>query len=313
MEKYLRVLFPILTILTILIYMSWKPKYNETFQDQNIQQQNQQPYILPKILWKYWDAEPLPKLIEQIHQNNIENLKGWKIHLITKSTLHKWIPPEKYPIHFERLRVQHQADWIRLYLLKKYGGCWFDASIIVNDGSELDRLHQESIEKRSQWTGFSFKSKNDGKNIPLGLENWFIMAPLHSKIIDLWLDEFESAIDMGFINYKRKLVNARVNLTKVYGAHDRNVYFTHQACLQYVFQRLADPSIPVLIKKSEDSMFKIQTECRWNAKCIQDGLFNPQSKQIPYIKLIRFDRKVLDELPHFYMDSVQKANLESSQ
>jgi hypothetical protein len=309
MKKYLTILFPVLTILTVLVFMSWRKTVQEPFETQN--ETEKDPYVLPKILWKYWDSEPLPKLIEQIHQNNLASLKGWSIQLITKSTLERWIPKQNYPIHFERLRVQHQADWIRLYLLKKYGGCWFDASIIVNDGSQLDALRNESIAKRSQWTGFSNKCKNDGKNIPLGLENWFIMAPKHSKVIELWLDEFESAIQMGFINYKRKLVDLNVNLTKVYGAHDRNVYFTHQACLQYVFQRLAGP-VPVLIKKSEDDMLKIQTECRWDAKCIQAGLLNPESKQIPYIKLIRFDRKVLDELPEFYLDDVVKANLEQN-
>ena len=52
---------------------------------------------------------------------------------------------------------------------------------------------------------FEFKEKTLNKNYPF-LENWFIMAPKHSIFIKDLYDYFEKSYDMGFYNFKQKIL-----------------------------------------------------------------------------------------------------------
>jgi restriction system protein len=48
------------------------------------------------------------------------------------------------PANFGALSPQHRADWIRLALLKRYGGLWADSGIIFNSEAALDEIYDEA-------------------------------------------------------------------------------------------------------------------------------------------------------------------------
>ena len=124
-------------------------------------------YELPKIIWMFWDNDDPPTLIKKIQQYNCRRLDGWHIQMLNIKNLHMYIKPEDYPINYEKIELpQHKSDWIRLFLLSKYGGCWLDASIIINDPYAIDRLYEESKRAKSQFTGFKL-SKKQINNIPV--------------------------------------------------------------------------------------------------------------------------------------------------
>ena len=252
------------------------------------------PYNLPKIIWMYWDTPDVPLLIQQIHTYNIPNLKGWDIRFLNKTLLPNFIDDYEYPKHYNTLKPQHQADWIRLNLLSKYGGVWMDASILVNDPDALNRLHRQSLERHSHMTGFSFQNTKphctSNRNLSLYVENWFIMAPTNSIIIREWFKEYHEAVTIGFLAYKRRLTAENIDLHLVWDSHvDTDVYLTQHACLQYILQKKLSTIPPMIINPAEHDMLKDICGMENRMKCLRDH--PEEARKTPYIKLVRSDRK----------------------
>jgi len=261
-------------------------------------------YILPKIAWTHWNNDRPPKVIKDILDNRPSAIPTWDVRFVTDETVLEYIDSSDFPHNYKSLSPPHRADWIRLRLLELHGGVWLDAGIIVNDEAALNKLHAETLQKRAEYTGFY---PNDGLNpagTPSYIDNWFIMAPKGSPFISKWKKEYEEAIDVGFVPYKKKLTSTNMVFTD-YNVKDPNdVYLTPQASLQKLLQTM--PSKPnILLHHARDSMMKLHAECasRENTKaqveCIHDAILNdPKTKDIPYIKLRKEDRG-FDIAPYF--------------
>jgi len=257
-------------------------------------------YLLPKIIWVYWhDGDKIPSCVQDIIKYNTAVVKEWKINFLFDSTLQEYIPNKDMP-SFAKIKPTQKSDWIRLYLLEKYGGCWCDASVIINDKHAFDALRNDSIEKKSLFTGFyngTFCTKNKFCHV----ETSFILAPKNSSVIKAWRKEFENAINMGFYRYKRMIKkNKKLNLKNIYSNY-YDVYLTVFACFyrlsEYFNQEIKDHFI---LYNADDSIFKLQKECKWDNKCIHQKLKNKDAKKIPYIKLINQNRMGLD-LSNYYL------------
>lgn len=279
--------------------------------------------IYPKICWSYWDTKKLPSMIEKIKKNNKNKLKGWDVRFLNSDTISNYISKEEYPYGYNKLILAHQADWIRMYLLHKYGGCWMDASIILNSSTALDELYSKSVSTQSDITVFkaSFHEKYrnfthiSGTELPLYIENWFIYAPKNSIILNLWFREFTKAVNIGLMEYKKEIIKEGTNVIILYNNED-DVYKTQHACLQYILQKKLVTLPNILILDALENMFKIQlndcmtekskkkyykeipnlpaSEKRRNmiVTCFEDKMnTDPSVKKIPYIKLTRHDRK----------------------
>ena len=98
-------------------------------------------YSLPKVIWQFWDKEEPPPIIRMIKENNMKKLTGWKFNYLNEKTIGQYISPFDYPTNYDELSPAHKADWIRVFLLKTYGGVWMDASIIINDPKAIDALY----------------------------------------------------------------------------------------------------------------------------------------------------------------------------
>jgi hypothetical protein len=280
----------ILLIITLLLYYLSK----ESFQNS---------YDLPKIVWSYWDSDTLPEQINLIYQNNKKKLDGWgwDYKLVNNSNKKEFIGNDDDDISTKKLSPQHYADWLRLYLLKKYGGVWMDISIILNEN--LDRLHNKSIKLNSELTGFDSPIYTDNTiDLPI-IENYFIMAPKNSNTILLWYEEYIKAIKKGFKKYKMEQIWNGVNYQNIFGkTNDGEVYLTQHGCLQVVFQKRLTSLPKMHLEESNKSIYKIHYECSWDKKCLQEKINDKSySKKIPYIKLRGIDRDGLD-LTNYFKD-----------
>jgi mannosyltransferase OCH1-like enzyme len=147
MKEYLIYLFIFISF--IIIYS--KNNSNKIFDNSYVNT----PYEIPNILWSYWDnIDTIPKNISNMINKRKEKLKYWNHIILSSDTLYKFINIDDIPKNFDTLISAHKADWIRLYLLNKYGGIWIDASIIVNDPMVFNQIYNESIHKRSELTSF---------------------------------------------------------------------------------------------------------------------------------------------------------------
>ena len=259
-------------------------------------------YILPKIIWTYWNDKNInSSMIRYIKKNNKIILKNWTINFISDSDIIKYIPKNSYPSNFYNLGVQHRADWIRLYLLVNYGGVWLDAGITINSLKDFDNIYNICNESKMELTGFYYEKFIKNNNPRSYIENWFIMGPLKSNLLKLWLNEFEYAISIGFNNYKN--LNYKGN---EYIYDKFNVYLTQHVCLQTVLNKKINYIPNILLYKAEDNMFKLNHDCNYNQLLIiYRYIYDKEVNKIPFIKLTGGERMIYDGIHHlFYINII---------
>jgi len=257
-------------------------------------QLNRKAYTLPKTIWTHWDSDPVPIAVQKTVDRMKRMCPGWEVNFIRTEDYLDKINQEEIPPGFQTLRVEHQADWIRLKLLKTYGGCWIDSGIILNQS--IDSLWRDCVSNRADLLCFKILGTQSNPAYPIA-ENWFLMAPPNSPLVSAWLEEYEKAIRMGFKRYKDKLKEDGVDLQKLMEKPE-DVYLTQHGCYQKVIQQKLSDS-KVVYHVAEDTMFKIHAKvCKWDKPCIWKTL---QDKtlvgSIPYVKLRGGDRKNVDILP----------------
>ena len=264
-------------------------------------------YDLPKKAWTFWDSDTPPKSIAAILKHRPTKMPGWEGYQLSQRTLSQHIDPASYPKGYEALKPQHKADWIRLALLEKYGGVWLDAGIIMNDVQELDTIHRRMLAELPEAALFFLDHHGHKDNIPLYIDNWFVMAPKGSSLISKWKKEFEVAIELGLLEYKKlHLINTPIKFV-MFNEHIGDVYLICQAILQKILQD-AQPKPKIILLSPRETMFKIHATCSGrpnrkpeeNTKCVQHMLLtDPIAKRLPYIKLRGPNRDNLDLNSYF--------------
>jgi len=243
----------------------------------------QQPYILPKIVWTHWDTNNLPELCRVNLERTRRILHDWDVRFFTTADFLRWCLP---PQGFDVLSIQHKADFARLWLLKNYGGVWMDISIVLNQS--LNALYDECVSSEAELSGFYIEETTTDPKYPV-FENWFIMAPQKSRIIQLWFDEFSHACRIGFKKYKQNARDSGLhfhNLLK----DDADTYLTQHLCFQKVIQHRIWSPPHIIYRKAEDTMFRVHAKCDWEGRCMKATFNSHDIDDIPYIKLRGGDR-----------------------
>jgi len=213
-------------------------------------QQTRKPYELPKVVWTHWDSDSPPEHVTKTIERMRRMLPDWDVKFLTTDQFLSSINQEEIPSNFNTLRVEHQADWIRLKLLKQYGGCWIDSGILLNQS--INHLYRDCVSNKADLLVFKILGTQTNPQYPIA-ENWFIMAPPQSPMITLWLEEYEKAIRIGFKRYKATLKQEGVDLQNLMKSSE-DVYLTQHACYQKVIQQRM-PDTKVVYHVAEDTMF----------------------------------------------------------
>ena len=249
-----------------------------------------------KILWLYWDKEQLPHTIQLIKKHNKKNITSWDVRYINNTNIEEYIPRHAYPEKFGDLVSANKSDWIRLYIIYNYGGCWLDMGVIINDGQKFNDMYDNHVKNASELTVFK-TVKDDGYfnksgiRLPLVVDSWYILADRGSRLVKQWLDEFTYATNFGLLNYKRKVLSEGTDLSQIYFKNEEDTYLTVHICIQYILQKKLTVLPKMTIIDSGASMLKLQGLCNWDDKCLANMLLNdPLSKQLPFIKLTSSNR-----------------------
>ena len=258
-------------------------------------QQTRKPYHLPKIVWTHWDSNSPPDYVTKTVDRMRKMLPDWQVNFISTEQFMNSINQEEIPPHFSTLRVEAQSDWIRLKLLKQYGGCWMDSGIILNQS--INNLYRDCVSNRADLLVFKILGTQTNPKYPVA-ESWFIMAPPQSPVVTLWLEEFERAIKMKFLPYKKALQQDGVDLQKIM-VKPEDTYLMIHACFQKILQQRLPSNPNIVYHTAEDTMFKIHAkDCKWEKSCIWKTLKDVEyCKTVPYIKLRGGDRKNVNILP----------------
>lgn len=246
-------------------------------------------YYIPNVIWTYWHSDDLPEFVRF-------NLERWKctfgnefeIRLITNSNIFDYIPSCKFPTNLKSYSKPHQADWVRLYLLKHYGGIWADNGILFNDIDALLNMKKNAYKYRAHLVGFFIDGLQTLCDMPV-IENWFLMVPHPSsscsRFIDLWFEEFDKAIEMNFANYRHHAeIKLGVNSQRLFKSNvsaksfnpNIDVYLTCHLALQTVLQkRFRDARL--YLQCAEDTMLRLQYFCDWSNSLISSVVYFNES------------------------------------
>lgn len=260
--------------------------------DYPLKQENYEPktYILPKTIFAYYDDLEKSKIIMAHHANWKKKFKGWNIIFLDKQTVMDYLEPYEFDYYTDLGPVQF-SDYLRFALLKRYGGVWLDAGIIIFDGNFIDNYYNEMIKYKYDACVYEFKKETVDPSTP-HLENWFIMAPKDSRYINDIYNEYVKAIQMKFINYKADiLVPSGVNLTHTIGYRDRT-YLIQHAIINYLM--FTGKKYNINIKIADESMYKYASSIGWkHHKIIDHIIMNDNWKNIYAYKLTGATRKAI--------------------
>lgn len=138
---------------------------------------------IPRKIWIYWESSEKNELVD-LCINQIKELHtNFEIIVLNKKNLNNYLNLPEINVNLPEAIV---ADYIRLYLLKKYGGIWLDASILLNEN--LNWI-LERIKKNQTFVFYSDECTLDN-NRPI-IENWMIICEEKNEFISDWFEEFE--------------------------------------------------------------------------------------------------------------------------
>jgi len=228
-------------------------------------------YELPKIIWSYWHTERISDLVVR---ENIMHLRrnlpeGWSFILLHNGNLDQYVPRSFYG-QFTNIDRAHFSDYIRCYLLVHYGGVWLDAGILVTDFSFIEQYRNECIATRADALMYEYKRRSLG-SYPF-IENWFIVAPKGSRLMQDWMDEYVKAHKDTFLIYKAKLMREGLNMKGIFHSPG-GTYLMMHAVLHHLFHQ--GNRYRIILKQATESMFWLRVKNNFDPdRSIDDWLAN---------------------------------------
>jgi hypothetical protein len=136
-----------------------------------------------KTIWILWfqGFENAPEVVKTCLKTWKKYNKDWDIIELDNSNLKDYIKIDEVIDNFndKKISLTHQADIIRIYLLKKYGGIWVDSTLYCNRPlNEWIFYHIDS--------GFFAFNKCRGDRLQ---SSWFMYSEKNNLIVSIWLDK----------------------------------------------------------------------------------------------------------------------------
>lgn len=145
-----------------------------------------------RAVWIFWyqGYDNMPDIVKGCYKSIVDNLGNDKkdnIHLITKYNIKDYVDIDINiinKINNKNITITHFSDILRAELLKKYGGCWIDATCFVVDKPDDDIWEYEFYSQKYAEGKANFF--NDGK-----WSAYFLMCKKESIVFSYLNDFFE--------------------------------------------------------------------------------------------------------------------------
>lgn len=204
-----------------------------------------------KNIFLFWNKGE--KDIPLIHKMNINNMKNrlrdseWNIIVTTLDINDKYYVGNliDLPEYFFQIKNKikdinslggNQSDIVRLRLLEKYGGIYFDTSVILlKDKIEDIYLYKKFIKENAElagYTNYTFTRKINNKNYfnlaKDGIELGVLYAKKNSKILNIFNQEIDNYWKWKSIDksYKEYPLFKKLNLTSVSFLNEYHIHYS---------------------------------------------------------------------------------------
>ena len=243
---------------------------------------------IPKILWTYWNQPEPDAFVRQCLQNWRRHCPNHALRLVHPGNLHEHVTPSDLPASFAALHPTKQSDWLRLYLVHRFGGYWLDSTTVLTRSLDwMDALHQRH---RAGFTGFYLDGFTHDPSHPV-VESWAFGAPPDAPFMAAWQREFHHAlIEVGPTAYLARLRQSENAAAVFQGIRDPEYLLIHVTA-QQVLRRANDFRLTLL--RAEDTAFFYQRALWWKWYLLYPKLclVTTQAQPAPLIKLRGGERR----------------------
>jgi len=243
---------------------------------------------IPPKIWTYWNSETPDAMVRQCIDNWKAQCPGFEVHILNSANLAAWIPARDLPVHFATLHPTKQSDWIRLYVVRHYGGYWLDATILLTQ--PLLWLDKARRDRQAELAGFYLEGYTHDAGFPV-IESWAFGAPAHSPFVSAWQDEFHRALVLeGTEAYLQEIKATAEGQTLLQGIADPAYLLIHVTA-QKVLRR--SNAYQLALFKAEDTAFFYQKAVRWKWYLLYPRLclVRSDARSAPLVKLRGGERR----------------------
>lgn len=182
----------IIYVLICVFIVLLQKNINESFKNKN-------------NIWMYWESKnggTKAAYLELCYKTIVKNCqKSSNVHLLNEKTVYNYLPNLRNDLD-EKCSIPQKADYIRISLLKEYGGLWLDADVIVF--KPLDKLFLVLEEYDFIGFGCHFIDCNRSMYGYPKPANWVIGSKKNGKLMTNCVNEANNILDYTPNNLKRK-------------------------------------------------------------------------------------------------------------
>jgi hypothetical protein len=132
-----------------------------------------------KTIWTCWlqGRESAPRLVKKCLRSWEQNNPNWEFRCLDATSIERYIPLRRYvDLNRQSLTAASLADFVRILLLREFGGVWLDATLFCNRALDewLPGVMQEGF--------FAFAAPAPDRP----LASWFLSAAPDNYLISAW-------------------------------------------------------------------------------------------------------------------------------
>jgi len=245
---------------------------------------------IPKKIWTFWDNTNLPDTVVKCIDSWRRYNPDYEITVLSKASIKEYLPEKDIYKLKHATTPQRISDFIRIHIIKKHGGFWLDASILLTES--LDWIRDIQQKDNYELVGYYIGGMTTNNNYPI-IENWFFAAIPNSEFISKWCETFLLINNYNNIGDYVNAMRKGADLQNI----DNPKYLTMHVAAQYVMQKYMTPKDikeKLYLMKAEDGPFKYLSHHDWKKDEAIKALCADSNLKTPIIKFRGGERNFIE-------------------
>lgn len=238
----------------------------------------------PRVIWSYWHDDTPPLSVRMARRSWAIFAPDYEVRMLSRGNVESLLGP--VPRRIEKRGHAALSDWVRLEALKRSGGLWMDASILLF--APIEEILPQSGDTNHQPFLYYNRERSTNQDSPM-LESWMILAPANCDLVRRWAHEYKIA-SVARTPYRR-LMSAAFRRPILQKYPDIS-YFTVFGALQVALLKIK--TLTPRMADSELGPYMLHHRFGYDSVTISAALMSGDTDGVLAVKLRNGDRPLLD-------------------